>query len=109
MKNKVIQEFKGIINDVEFTDKHIYNSCEFLLGIIESKFNIKLPKWLIENLKDAMQIIYLKYDNTNFEDIEDEFFSCIRNAKDFKSLRFEMYGNDWKFDFLNETIQKNVK
>lgn len=109
MKSEIVQHFKGKINDVEFSDEFVFNICDFLLWNIESKFNIESPTWLIENLKDAIQIIYLKYDNVNFVDIENEFLSCIGKAKNFKSLRFEMYGDDWKFDFLNEAIQKNVK
>ena len=39
MKSKIIQQFKGTINGVEVFDKVTFYTCDWILRLIEDKFD----------------------------------------------------------------------
>ena len=41
MKSKIIQQFKGTINGVEVFDKVTFYTCDWILGLIEDKFDME--------------------------------------------------------------------
>ena len=53
MKSKVIQEFKGEINGIEFTNQDIYWEVDYIIGEIENALDIELPTEFIKDFTDA--------------------------------------------------------
>ncbi len=108
MEAKVVQEFKGIINEVEFTNENVYYSTEFLLEKIEENFGEVYKKEFIEDLKDTIEIMRMKYEEFSYDTLESEFSSCIEKASSFNDINFDYYGSDWKIENLNENIENGI-
>ena len=108
MKARIIQEFKGKINEIEFDDKNIYSSVEFILGSIEDKFGEIYNDKFIIDLKETIERVYLKYDEFSFEVLENDFSSCIEEADKFEDIEFLYYESNWKIERLNDNIKNKL-
>ncbi len=108
MKAGIIQEFKGKINGIEFDDKNVYSSTEFILGNIEDKFGETYNDKFIRDLKETIERMELKYDEFRFASLENDFSNCIEKAEKFKNIEFKYSGSDWKIERLNENIKNNL-
>lgn len=62
MDAKIIQEFKGSINDIEINERDIYYECEYILGEVESVLNIELPIFFIKDFIRAYEYIFSNID-----------------------------------------------
>lgn len=107
MDNKIIQEFKGIINGVECNDKYVYYSLEFLLEEIENKFGEVYNQNFVKDLKESIEIMNQKYEDFSFSMLESEFLYSISQAETFNKIEFTYFGSDWKIEKLNENIRDN--
>ena len=101
MKSRIIAEFIGEINGVEIDSEWIYHSCKYILTLIEEKFGECYNEKFIKDLMSALDIIYFKYEDISISDIENEFEESINNAPSFETLNLKIYGEDYRFDFLN--------
>ena len=59
MRAKIIQEFKGEINDVKFINEQVYRTSEYLIENIENKFG-EVSKNFVEDLKNTIEIAAYK-------------------------------------------------
>lgn len=77
MKSKIIQQFKSTINGVEIFDKVTFYTCDWILGLIEDKFDMELPT---EFVADFVHIVQKVYDDEGvgcIEDFENDLFTCV--------------------------------
>lgn len=105
MNSKIIQEFKGEINGIEFDDKNIYYSTEYILENLENKFKDSFSNKFVEDLKETISRMYLKYEEFTFAILENDFSRCIEKADKFENIRFSYNGSEWKIEELNEKIK----
>lgn len=82
MKSKIIQQFKGTINGVEVFDKVTFYTCDWILGLIEDKFNMELPTEFISDLVSVVQKIYDDEGVGCIEDFENDLFTCVEDIED---------------------------
>lgn len=78
MKSKIVQEFKGYINNVPFDNQEIYYSAEYILNEIEDTFDIEFGRHSeyeptgknkdgdIETMKDEIKQLKLMVHNLMF-------------------------------------------
>lgn len=104
MVSKVIQEFKGEIDGVEFSDENLFKTCEYLLEKIEEKFGI-LSNEFIKDFRDSTYTAYIKHDYFSYADYENEITDNIEKANSIKKLKITYYGLDWKFEYINENLR----
>ena len=107
MESKVIQQFLGEIDGIKFDKENVYYSSEHILSKIEEKFGSVYNKEFVEELRDTINTLNLKYDEFSFDTLENDFSNCIDEANEFKNIKFTYYGDDWKIEMLNEGIENN--
>lgn len=107
MKSKVIQEFKGEINGIEFNNQDIYLEVDYIIGDIESTLDIELTTEFIKDFADAYTDLYNSVDSEYLYDFKSEMISSWdMDIKDVRDLRFKLaygYRTD-KLDEINEKI-----
>lgn len=106
MKAKVIQEFKGEINSVEFTNEQIYRTSQYLIENIENKFG-ETSKDFVEDLKDSIERAAYKYDTFDFKVFEESVIDSLNEAKTAKELKINYGGIDWKMELINKNLREN--
>lgn len=106
MKAKVIQEFKGEINGIEFTNEQIYRTSEYLIENIENKFG-ETSKDFIEDLKSSIERAAYKYDTFDFKVFEESVIDSLNEAKTAKELKINYGGIDWKMELINKNLREN--
>ncbi|WP_150153601.1 hypothetical protein [Fusobacterium nucleatum] len=106
MKAKVIQEFKGEINGIEFTNEQIYRTSEYLIENIENKFG-ETSKDFIEDLKNSIERAAYKYDTFDFKVFEESVIDSLNEAKTAKELKVNYGGIDWKMELINKNLREN--
>lgn len=106
MKAKVIQEFKGEINDVKFTNEQIYRTTEFLLENIENKFG-EVSKNFVEDFKNSIERASYKYDTFDFKVFEESVINSLNEAKTSKELKINYEGIDWKMELINKNLRED--
>lgn len=82
MKSKIIQQFKGTINGVEVFDKVTFYTCDWILGLIEDKFNMELPTEFISDLVSVVQKVYDDEGVGCIEDFENDLFTWVEEPED---------------------------
>ena len=107
MEAKIIQEFKGMLNNVLIENEKIFYCIEYILSKIEEKFGNVYNKEFVKELRDTINTLNLKYDEFSFDTLEHDFSDCIEEADEFKNVEFMYYGDDWKIEILNEGIKNN--
>lgn len=107
MKSKVVQEFKGEINGIEFTNQDIYWEVDYIIGELENALDIELPTEFIKDFADAYTDLYNSVDTEYLYDFKSEMISSWdMDIEDIKELRFNLayrYRTD-KLDAMNEKI-----
>ena len=106
MDYKINQEFNGNINNIQFNDKDNFYATLFVLEQIHNKWDEIFNDKFINDLSDAIEIMYLKYDSFSYSEVENEFSDCVDKANNFNDIKFTYYGSDWKIESLNESIAK---
>ena len=103
MKTEVICQFKGIINGIEFNDKTLYYSVEYILQELEYTYNLKVPYTLVQDMQRSLN--YLYYGSKYGEDgvIEYDLIKCIESVDTIQELRFYTdYALPTYFDAINK-------
>lgn len=103
MKIKRIQSFIATINGVEFTNEMCFNIAEYILNLIENRFNIDFNKYLIEDLDELINDLYINSE-LSYSDIEQLLSDCILNAETFDSLQFNVPYMDDYTEWMNGRI-----
>ena len=109
MEIKIIKEFLGTINGVEFTSYKLFKSMEYILDLIQSRFQTSddvdvFTAEFIEDLSSAVEDAYLSAE-LSYEDIEDEIELCIDEAESFETIHFTVYCLESRFDHVNYTLK----
>lgn len=100
MDIKRIQSFIATINGVEFTSEIRFNIIEYLLNLIQNRFNIDFNKYLIEDLDELINDLYINSE-LSYSDIEQLLSDCILNAETFDSLQFNVTYMDDYTEWMN--------
>lgn len=112
---KTEQTFKGEINGVTFTHQQLFDTVEFLLKYMEKHFSeelnlkpeeIQFETDFVEDLKLTIKDVWYKYDDISLGEIEVEFRDCITAANDFYDLQFDISGETWKIEELNQQLKE---
>jgi len=98
---KIIQEFKGILNNVLIENEKLYYCIEYILSKIEDKFGECFNKKFVEDLKITLNKLYYKNEYFYFEDFEREIDFDVDS---FKRLVFRYNYETYGFESLNEGI-----
>lgn len=106
MRAKIIQEFKGEINDVKFTNEQVYRTSEYLIENIENKFG-EVSKNFVEDLKNTIKIAAYKYDTFDFKVFEESVINSLNEARIAKELKINYEGIDWKMELINKNLREN--
>ena len=101
MEAKIIQEFKGMINNVSIKNEKLYYCIEYILSRIENKFGECFNKKFVEDLKITLNKLYYKNEYFYFEDFEREIDFDVDS---FKRLVFRYNYETYGFESLNEGI-----
>lgn len=101
MEAKIIQGFKGMLNNVLIENEKIFYCTEYILSKIEDKFGECFNKKFIEDLKITLNKLYYKNEYFYFEDFEREIEFDVES---FKRLVFRYNYETYDFESLNEGI-----
>jgi hypothetical protein len=88
MKEKIVHDFKGYINGVQFNDKTLYYSVEYILSELEETFNVEVPWTLVYSLKNLLDNLYRNLSESRESDVEDDLVNCIYDAETIQQLCF---------------------
>lgn len=109
--------FEGTINAVLFTHQQMFDTVEYLLNYMECHFGeilnlkpdqIQFETDFVEDLKLTIKDVWYKYDDISLGEIEAEFRDCIETATNFNNLRFDISGETWKIEDLNQKLEACV-
>ena len=101
MEAKIIQGFKGMLNNVLIENEKIFYCIAYILSKIEDKFGECFNKKFIEDLKITLNKLYYKNEYFYFEDFEREIEFDVES---FKRLVFRYNYETYCFESLNEGI-----
>lgn len=104
-KYEIKQEFIGTINDVEINDKYIYQTMEYILDLIDTRFGEVYNDKFIKDLAETIRKIKDNTDSFSFEDLENDFYYVITN-KDYKNFEDIQFDDYYHTEYLNERIEK---
>ena len=103
MKTEVICQFKGIINGIEFNDRTLYYSVEYILQEIEYTYNLQVPYTLVQDMKHGLNYLYSRPEYGASSQIEYELIKCIGSANTIQKLYFYTnYTLPNHFDAINK-------
>ena len=111
MNSKIIQQFKGTINGVEVFDKVTFYTCDWILGLIEEKFNMELQTELVSDFVHVVQKVYDDEGVGCIEDFENDLFALVEEPEDRESITsLELMPAQYNigygyFDALNRKIK----
>ena len=113
MKNKIIHEFSGEINGVEFNHKETYNITASVLNGLEKSFNIEIEdKVFTEKLRGEIGEAFNWCGPSEFQDYLSDFIYNIDQIenlnKDELFSKYADYFNDLN-DLIREYLLKNTK
>lgn len=104
MKRKIVHQFQGYINGVEFTNKQLYYGVEYILSEIESKFNVSVPYTLVKDCRDALASMYDDIEEYTACEIEADLASDIHHADTLTRIKFDR--DAWYHDRFIEINRK---
>lgn len=103
MKTEVICQFKGIINGIEFNDKTLYYSVEYILQELEYTYNLQVPYTLVQDMKHSLNYLYYGSEYCADGVIEYDLIKCIGSANTIQELLFYTgYALPNHFDAINK-------
>ena len=112
MKNRIIHEFSGEINGVEFNQKETYNITATVLNGLEKSFNIEIEdKAFTEELRSEIGEAFNWCGPSEFQDYLSDFIyniDQIENLNDDKLFPDTDYFTDLN-KILKEYLLKNAK
>lgn len=71
---------------------------------IDSQYAKSIRNTIIKNYPKIKIMNYI-ITKENFKNLEDDFYDCIQDAKNFEKIKFEYYGTSWVFEWFNENIK----
>ena len=117
MKAKVIQQFTAIIvlekkhdkgnsyYTIEFYDKGLFNSTEYILQKIEEKFGEVYNAEFVKDLKQAIETYTVKQEDFCAAYMERELVNAIEEAESFEDIQFDECDLSIFSYYLNEKIK----
>ena len=117
MKTKVIQQFTAIIvlekkhdkgnsyYTIEFYDKELFNSTEYILQKIEEKFGEVYNAEFVKDLKQAIETYTVKQEDFCAAYMERELVNAIEKSESFENIQFDEYVLSIFSYYLNEKIK----
>ena len=103
-KYEIKQEFIGTINNVPINDKYIYNTMQYILNDIDTRFGEVYNDKFIKDLAETIRKIKDNTDNFSFQDLENDFYYAITNkdVEKFEDIQFDDY---YYAEYLNERLE----
>lgn len=109
MDAKIIQEFKGSINDIEITDREIYMECEYILDEIEDVLNIELPTSFVKDFIQTYEYVFSNVEPQYAHELKsDIIFYWNQEITDVKDLEFNLEDYDDPYRYFAE-LNKKIK
>ena len=110
MKSIVIQEFKGIINGIEISDRDLFYDCEYILQELEDQFDIDLPTSFINDFIHAYKSIFYDLGSEYVYEFRSHMSSSSwdTDLQDITQLHFDIgsyYDTDAQFSEINKNIR----
>ena len=114
--SKIIQNFLGEIEGVNFDIEVIFKTTENILNYLVENFkdfkissyyyskDYKVVSYFVEDLKWSIIEVW-NSNNIPIEIIENDLKTSIDKANSFKELSFEVYGSTDFFEEINQNIQ----
>ena len=109
LNSKIIQNFLGEIEGVNFDIEVIFKTTENILNYLVENFkDFKISSYFVEDLKWSIIEVW---NSTNIpsEIIENDLKTSIDKANSFKELSFEVYGSTDFFEEIKIFKLKNIK
>ena len=101
MESQVIQKFKARINSIEFDDRQLYMTTEYILEEINDKFGEVYTDEFIQDLAAVIERYFFKVDGLTVSDLEWNMVNDIENAENFKEIEF----TDYYINEINDRIK----
>ncbi len=113
MKNKIIHEFSGEINGVEFKQKETYNITSAVLSGLEKSFNIEIEdEEFTRKIKNEINEAFNWCGLAEFEDYLSDFIYNIDQIENLNEdelfSKYADYFNDLN-DLIREYLLANTK
>ena len=86
MESQLIQKFKACINSIEFDDRQLYMTTEYVLEKINDKFGEVYTDEFIQDLAAIIKRYFFKVDGLTVSDLEWNMDNDIKNAENFNKL-----------------------
>lgn len=103
MESLVLQKFKARINSIEFDDRQLYMTTEYVLEKINDKFGEVYTDEFIRDLAAVIERYFFKVDNLIVSELEWNMSNDIENAETFKEIEF----TDYYINEINEKIKND--
>ena len=101
MESQVIQKFKARINSIEFDDRQLYMTTEYILEEINDKFGEVYTDEFIKDLASVIERYFFKVDDLIVSELERNMSDDIENAERFKDIEF----TDYYINEINDRIK----
>lgn len=101
MESQVIQKFKARINSIEFDDRQLYMTTEYVLEKINDKFGEVYTDEFIRDLAAVIERYFFKVEDLSVSDLEWNMVNDIENAENFKEIEF----TDYYINEINDRIK----
>jgi hypothetical protein len=103
MESLVLQKFKARINSIEFDDRQLYMTTEYVLEEINDKFGEVYTDEFIRDLAAVIERYFFKVDNLIVSELEWNMSNDIENAETFKEIEF----TDYYINEINDKIKND--
>ena len=103
MESLVLQKFKARINFIEFDDRQLYMTTEYVLEEINDKFGEVYTDEFIRDLAAVIERYFFKVDNLIVSELEWNMSNDIENAETFKEIEF----TDYYINEINDKIKND--
>lgn len=104
MECKIIHQFQGYINGVEFNNKQLYYGVEYILSEMEIQFDIQVPYTLIQDVRNALESMYDDIQEYTACEIESDLANDIYHADTLTKIKFDR--DEWYYDKFIEINRK---
>ena len=107
MESLVLQKFKARINSIEFDDRQLYMTTEYVLEEINDKFGEVYTDEFIRDLAAVIERYFFKVNNLIVSELEWNMSNDIENAETFKEIEFtDYYINEINYKIKNDSYLK---
>ena len=102
-----IQPFLAKINGVEFNSELQFNTTKYILQMIEYELKAEITTQFVKGIKQLILDSSLTSELT-YSDIEDILRDCVKNAKSFDTLQFDILYMENCTEHINHQLARDA-